>query len=47
MPEPGQTGELDAWLLGTPFDARRQATGLNLLDAAHIDDGPIAQAQLP
>ena len=47
LPKPGQTGELDAWLLGTTFDARRQATVLNLLDAAHIEDGPIAQAQLP
>ena len=43
----GRTGELDAWLLGTTFDARRQATVLNLLDAAHIEDGPIAQAVLP
>lgn len=47
LPKPGRTGELDAWLLGTTFDARRQATVLNLLDAAHLEDGPIAQAQLP
>lgn len=47
VPKPGQTGERDAWLLGTSFDARRQATVLNLLDAAHIEDGPIAQAVLP
>ena len=47
VPKPGRTGELDAWLLGTTFDARRQATVLNLLDAAHLEDGPIAQAQLP
>ncbi len=47
VPHPGKTGELDAWLLGTTFDARRQATVLNLLDAAHIEDGPIAQAVLP
>ncbi len=47
IPKPGRTGELDAWLLGTTFDARRQATVLNLLDAAHLEDGPIAQAQLP
>ena len=38
---------LDAWLLGTTFDARRQATVLNVLDAAHVADGPIAQAVLP
>lgn len=47
VPKPGKAGELDAWLLGTTYDARRQATVLNLLDAAHIADGPIAQAVLP
>jgi len=47
VPKPGKTGELDAWLLGTTFDARRQLTVLNLLDAAHLEDGPVAQAVLP
>jgi len=47
VPKPGKSGELDAWLLGTTFDARRQATVLNLLDAARIEDGPLAQAVLP
>ena len=47
VPKPGKSGELDAWLLGTTYDARRQATVLNVLDAAHIEDGPIAQAVLP
>jgi len=47
VPKPGKTGELDAWVLGTTFDARRQATVLNVLDAARIEDGPIAQAVLP
>jgi carotenoid cleavage dioxygenase len=47
VPKPGKTGELDAWLLGTTFDARRQATVLNVLDAAHVEDGPVAQAILP
>ncbi len=47
VPKPGKTGELDAWLLGTTFDARRQTTVLNVLDAAHVEDGPIAQAVLP
>jgi all-trans-8'-apo-beta-carotenal 15,15'-oxygenase len=47
VPKLGLTGELDAWLLGTTFDARRQATVLNVLDAAHIEDGPVAQAVLP
>ena len=51
VPKPGRVGEgrgeLDAWLLGTTYDARRKATVLNLLDAAHVEDGPIAQAVLP
>ena len=47
VPKPGKAGELDAWVLGTTFDARRQATVLNLLDAARLEDGPIAQAVLP
>jgi all-trans-8'-apo-beta-carotenal 15,15'-oxygenase len=47
VPKLGKSGELDAWLLGTTFDARRKATVLNVLDAAHIEDGPIAQAVLP
>ena len=47
VPKPGKTGELDAWLLGTTFDARRQVTVLNVLDAAHVEDGPVAQAVLP
>jgi all-trans-8'-apo-beta-carotenal 15,15'-oxygenase len=47
VPKPGRSGELEAWLLGTTYDARRQATVLNLLDAAHVEDGPVAQAVLP
>ena len=47
VPKPGKSGELDAWLLGTVYDARRRATVLNLLDAAHLEDGPVAQAVLP
>jgi carotenoid cleavage dioxygenase len=47
IPKPGKSGELDAWVLGTSFDAKRQKTVLNLLDAAHIEAGPIAQATLP
>ena len=40
-------GELDAWLMGTSFDVKRQVTVLNVLDAARIEDGPVAQAALP
>jgi all-trans-8'-apo-beta-carotenal 15,15'-oxygenase len=47
VPKPGATHELDAWLLGTSFDTRRQLTRVNVLEARHIADGPIAQATLP
>lgn len=47
VPKPGRRGERDAWLLGTVYDARRDATVLNLLDLAQVQDGPLAQAVLP
>jgi carotenoid cleavage dioxygenase len=47
VPKPDASAELDAWLLGTTFDVRRQVTRVNLLDARHVGDGPIAQATLP
>ena len=47
MPKPGGRDELDAWLLGTTFDAMQQRTVLNLLDARRVADGPIARATLP
>jgi len=47
VPRPGRSAELDSWLLGTVWDSRRQVSTLNLLDAARIEDGPIAQADLP
>jgi len=47
VPKPGRSGELEAWLMGTSFDVKRQITLLNVLDAAHIEDGPVAQASLP
>jgi all-trans-8'-apo-beta-carotenal 15,15'-oxygenase len=47
VPKPGARGELDAWLLGTTYDVKRNLTRLNLLNAAHIADGPVAQATLP
>ncbi len=47
VPRPGREAELDAWLLGTSHDWRRGQTVLNLFDAAHLDEGPIARAWLP
>lgn len=47
VPRPGGSAELDAWLVGTTFDARRGVTLLNVLDAKAVSAGPIAQAALP
>ena len=47
VPKPGASGERDAWLVGTTFDAGRQVTIVNVIDAAHVSAGPIAQAALP
>ncbi len=47
VPKPGSTQELDAWLVGTSFDVKRQLTVVNVLEARRIADGPIAQATLP
>jgi all-trans-8'-apo-beta-carotenal 15,15'-oxygenase len=47
VPKPSLANELDVWLMGTSFDVKRQVTVLNVLDAARIEDGPVAQATLP
>ena len=47
VPKPRGTSELDAWLIGTTFDATRKVTMVNVIDAKHVADGPIAQAALP
>jgi len=47
VPKPGARGEFDAWLLGTTFDTAKGVTLVNLLDARHVTDGPVAQATLP
>jgi carotenoid cleavage dioxygenase len=47
VPKPRASHELDAWLLGTTFDIKRQVTRVNVIDARHVVAGPIAQATLP
>ena len=47
VPQPGARDERAAWLVGTTFDAQRQVTLVNVLDARRVADGPIAQAALP
>ena len=47
VPRPHANGERDAWLVGTTFDAKRKVSMVNVIDAKHVGDGPIAQATLP
>ena len=35
------------WIAGTALDMRAENTVLSVFDAAHVSDGPIAQARLP
>ena len=37
----------DGWLVGTLLDAANQRSGIAVLDAQRIDEGPVAQAWLP
>ena len=41
------SGELDGWLVGTTYDARRRITRVNVLEASRVSAGPVAQAALP
>lgn len=47
VPKRGASGELQAWIIGTSFDARRRTSQLSVLDAERLEDGPVAQATLP
>ena len=47
IPKTTDAPEGEAWLLGTVLDTKAGITRLTLFDAAHLQDGPIAQAALP
>ncbi len=47
IPKSANAPDGDAWLLGTVLDTNEGVTRLTLFDAAHLTDGPIAQAALP
>ncbi len=47
VPKPGSGKPGRGWLIGTLLDHRRRRTGLAVLDAEHVADGPLAQAWLP
>lgn len=47
IPKSAGAPEGHDWLLGTVLDTREQVTRLVLFDAAHLEDGPMAEATLP
>lgn len=47
VPRPGSREADDGWLIGTLLDPVNKRSGLAVLDARHVDDGPLAQAWLP
>lgn len=47
VPRPGSRRAGDGWLVGTLLDAQRGRSGIAVLDAERVDDGPLAQAWLP
>lgn len=46
VPRPDSAAPDDGWLLGTLLDTRRRRSGLAVLDARRVEDGPIAEAWL-
>lgn len=47
VPRPGSTRAGDGWLVGTLLDSARGRSGIAVLDAQRIAEGPLAQAWLP
>jgi all-trans-8'-apo-beta-carotenal 15,15'-oxygenase len=47
VPRPGSRRAGDGWLLGTLLDHENGRSGIALLDARHVEDGPIAMAWVP
>lgn len=47
VPRPGSRKADDGWLVGTLLDSVNQRSGIAVLDARRIDEGPLAQAWLP
>jgi carotenoid cleavage dioxygenase-like enzyme len=47
VPRPGSTRAGDGWLVGTLLDSASGRSGIAVLDAQRVDDGPLAQAWLP
>ena len=42
VPRPGGEAENDGWLVGPSINLRERASELHVIDAAHVEDGPVA-----
>ncbi len=47
IPRQNAMREDDGWLIGTSLNLKTKATRLNILNAAHLEDGPLAVLELP
>ena len=47
VPRPGSSMPGDGWLVGTLLDFRRGRSGVAVLDARRVDQGPLAIAWVP
>jgi carotenoid cleavage dioxygenase len=47
VPKPGSSRPGQGWLLGTLLDHERGRSGLAVLDAERVEEGPIATAWVP
>lgn len=47
VPRPGSSKPGDGWLVGTLLDVARGRSGVAVLDARHVDRGPLATAWVP
>jgi carotenoid cleavage dioxygenase-like enzyme len=47
VPKPGSTRADEGWLVGTLLDSARGLSGIAVLDAQRVEEGPLAQAWLP
>ena len=47
VPKPGSSRAGEGWLVGTLLDSARGRSGIAVLDARHVERGPLAQAWLP
>lgn len=47
VPKPGRSRPGEGWLVGTLLDSARGRSGIAVLDAQRVDNGPLAQAWLP